>query len=293
MVNSDPSGLREEECSDGVAGCRDGRSTGSSGGKSGGCKATDSCQSRDRNALPRTFGMRGGNELVLTEDGAYLNGVLITGAWDDPLELARDVIETMEEHGFSSSGWDTVKALYVTCQNLEKYSGCKDDYSKTLSDTYDIAMCATEKKCVDIEYCIAETGCKYVNAEDILESAIEWELQNDVGDGDGFSMVLSVAVAAGLGAPKQEDTCSVHGSVMASACGVTAAGNDMINGKYEALLNLFWGCAANSAAPSNACLGALVGVGNWAMGSYGANLANTRLATGIWGNELQPSNPWD
>lgn len=199
----------------------------------------------------------------------------------------RGPFEGRQSH--SGDGAD-VPALYLLCESSEKYQGC-NGYSRALSDTYDIAMCATGEECVDIEYCVAATGCKYVNAEDILESAVEFE--EEYGVGDGFTMVLAVAHAYGLGAPKQEDACSVHGSVMASACGVTGAGHDTINGKYEVALQFFWGCTANSAAPSNACLGALVGLGNWAVGQYGANLANTRLQTGIWGNELQPSNPWD
>ncbi|MCW6005022.1 hypothetical protein K1W54_10560 [Micromonospora sp. CPCC 205371] len=301
VVTSDPSGLRELECSTGP-GCKDGRSTGvtcaaggygctnSNGDNLGSCGSTGTCNDNGRGsdtglagALGGTsYELPGGNELVLSGDDAYLNGVPLTGAWDDPLELALDVLETMEEFGLSNSGWDTVKALYLLCESSEKYQGC-NGYSRALSELYDVAMCATGEDCVDFEYCNGVT-CEYVNAEDVLESATALEEEHNFGDGDGFTMALAFAYAGGLGGGGG-DACSVHGPGASLACAA--------NGELAVAMQVYYGCVDNANAPNNACLGALVGAATFGMNTYLISKGDAIQSRGVWGGELRLGNPFN
>ncbi|MGN9909976.1 RHS repeat-associated core domain-containing protein [Phytohabitans sp. LJ34] len=275
VTTSDPSGLRELECSPGAEGCdSNGRAEPKPCGTTGKCSKSDP-------GWTRTVHLPGDNELVLTNNGSYLNGVPITGAWSDPLELALDVLETMDEHGLSNSTADTIKALYLLCESSEKYAGC-NGYSRALSDLYDIAMCATEGACVEIELC-ANNTCQYVNAEDILEAMVTYEEEHYIGTGDGFTVLLSMAYsdyAAAAG-----DACAVHGRLAATGC---AAG-----GNLSTALQVHYGCVDNADANERACLGALIGLVTTAMNSY----MTSRALTGDYtrspiNGTLRPGSPW-
>jgi RHS repeat-associated protein len=309
VMSSDPSGLREEQCSTGAY-CSDGRDTGvncaaggynctdGNGNNLGSCGSTGTCNGNgwDSNTgLSETFRGRnvelpGNNELFLSDDGAYLNGVLISGAWDNPMELALDVIDTMEEHGLSNGGWDTIKALYLLCESSEKYQGC-NGYSRALSDAYDVAMCATGEECVDFELCHGGT-CQYVNAEDVLESAMALEQQHNIGSGDGFTMFLAFSYAA-IAAGNSKDACGVHGNVATALCASDGSGYPGASGGLVTAMKLYWGCADNAGAPNNSCLGAIVGAATWAMGAFVTSKGDKALQRGVWGKDLIPGSPFN
>ncbi|WP_203862077.1 RHS repeat-associated core domain-containing protein [Plantactinospora mayteni] len=275
VTTSDPSGLRETECSRGTSGC-----DGNGMAKPENCGTSGKCSKADP-GWTRTVHLPGDNELVLTNNGSYLNGVPITGAWSEPLDLALDVLEAMAEHGLSNSTADTIKALYLLCESSEKYQGC-NGYSKALSDIYDIAMCATGEECVTIELC-ANNTCQYVNAEEILDVMTTYEEEHDVGTGDGFTVLLSMAYsdyAAAAG-----DACAVHGELAALGC---AAG-----GALSTSLQVYYGCVDNADAGDRACLGALVGMATTAMNSYISSRAlGGDYTQSFRGGTLRPSSPW-
>ncbi|MEV6967908.1 RHS repeat-associated core domain-containing protein [Hamadaea sp. NPDC051192] len=289
LAKSDPSGLYETQCSAGVSGCSSSGKdtsvscqaggyacTNSNGDNLGSCGAMGTCRGDEGlTSSDTTFKMKGGNELLITDDGIYLNGVPITGASDDPFEFTRDVLDTMEEFDLSNSGWDTIRALYLTCESSEKYRGC-NGYSRALSDSYDVAMCATGEDCVDIEFC-SGNDCEYVNAEDVLEAAQTLE-----GGGDGSGAYIAIATNYGLGG-SSKGACS-DSEIQATMCGQS--------GTMANAMQVINGCYGSKGAPNNDCLKAVVSTATSTLNSFAANMAAGRMSTNplrenpkIWGND--------
>jgi len=286
IAKSDPSGLYETECSAGASGCSSAgfdtsvscqaggyACTNSSGDNLGSCGSTGTCGGDSGSSGSGTTIEVQGNKVLVTDEGVYLNGVPITGASDDPFEFASDVAETMEEFDLSSSGWDTIKAIYLTCESSEKYRGC-NGYSRALSDSYDVAMCATGEGCFDIEYCSGNV-CENVNAEDVLESARELE----GGDGDGFATYIAFATAGGLGASSSGGACT-DSEIQATMCGHS--------GVMSTSLEVINGCFGYSSTPNNNCLNAVVKAATSALNAYVVSMGQARLEMNPRGGKLEP-----